>query len=327
MALLTANRLTLLELAKRTKNDQVVAIAEILSRTNTMLSDAPYVRANDTTSHTTTKRHYLPAGSWRKINQGVAVESSQTTQVTEGIGMLEAYSRVDSELVNISPNGPAFRLSEDLAFIEGMSQTLSTALLYSTTTGYPEKFNGFSTRYAALTTKGTSAVHNVHGCGSTSTSISTSVWIVQWGEAACHLIYPRFAPNFGIQVIDDGLLTVTDSSGNPYKVYQTHFKINVGLVVRDDRCVQRVCNIKTTGSSNVWSDDVMIRAIREMPNQGAGAVIYANTTVLSQMDIDAKDKSNVYYGPPDAWGRPTMFFRGYPVRQMDAIVDTESYIT
>src|SRR5574343_1289690 len=149
MALLTANRLTLLELAKRTRENQVVAIAEILSKTNSMLADAPYVQANDTTSHTTTKRHYLPAGSWRKVNQGVATESSQTTQVTEGIGMLEAYSRVDAALVDMSPNGRAFRLSEDLAFIEGMSQTLATALVYSTTTGYPEKFNGFATRYAA----------------------------------------------------------------------------------------------------------------------------------------------------------------------------------
>lgn len=327
MALLTANRLTLLELAKRTRENQVVAIAEILSKTNTMLVDAPYVQANDTTSHTTTKRHYLPTGSWRRINSGVATESSQTTQITEGIGMLEAYSRVDSALVDMSPNGRAFRLSEDLAFIEGMSQTLATALIYSTTTGYPEKFNGLSTRYATLTTKGTSAVHNVHGCGSTSPSLCASVWIVQWGEDKVHLIYPRNAANFGIQVIDDGLLTVSDSSGNPYKVYQTHFKINVGLCVRDDRCVQRVANIQTTGSTDLWSDDVMIRALREMPNQGAGAVIYANTTVLSQMDIDAKDKTNVYYGPPDAWGRPTMFFRGYPVRQVDALLDTESYIS
>src|SRR5574343_652699 len=197
-----------------------------------------------------------------------------------------------------------------------MSQTLATALIYSPMTGYPEKFNGFATRHAALTTKGTSAVHNVHVCGSTSTTASTSVYIIQWGEDKVHLIYPRNAANFGIQVIDDGLLTVSDASGNPYKVYQTHFKINVGLAVRDDRCVQHVCNIKTSGSTNIWSDDVMIRALREMPNQGAGAVIYANTTVLSQMDIDAKDKSNVYYGPPDIWGRPTMFFRGYPVRQV-----------
>jgi len=326
MALLTANRLTLLELAKRTRENRVVAIAEILSKTNTMLMDAPYVQANDTTSHTTTKRHYLPTGSWRKINQGVVIESSQTTQITEGIGMLEAYSRVDSALVDMSPDGRAFRLSEDLAFIEGMSQTLATALVYSNTSGYPEKFNGFATRYASLTTKATSAVHNVHGCGGTSPTM-TSLWIVQWGEDKVHLIYPRNAANFGIQVIDDGLLTVADSSGNPYKVYQTHFKINVGLAVRDDRCVQRVCNINTSGSTYIWSDDVMIRALREMPNQGAGAVIYANTTVLSQMDIDAKDKSNVYYGPPDAWGRPTMFFRGYPVRQVDALLNTETTVS
>jgi hypothetical protein len=268
----------------------------------------------------------LPSGSWRKINAGVAKEASRTQQIEEPIGMLEAYSQVDEALVDLAPDPVSFRRSEDLAFIEGMSQTLSTALIYGSHAATPEQFDGFATRYANLTTAGTSAVHNVHG-GSGTGSDTTSVWLIQWGPDKVHLFYPRNSDTIGLTMKDDGLETVLDASSNPYKAYQSHFKSYIGLCVRDDRCVQRLANIESTGSSNIWSDDVTVRALREMPDGGAGAVMYANRTVLAQIDIDAKDRSNVWYNEKDVWGRPVMTFRGIPVRQVDAILNTETAIT
>jgi hypothetical protein len=219
-----------------------------------------------------------------------------------------------------------FRWSEDVAFIEGLSQTLSTAIFYSSTNGSPEKFNGFATRYGSLTTANVSAVNNVHGCGGTGSSLS-SAWIVQWGTDKVHMVYPSNSDTVGIAAKDDGIQTVYDTNNNPFKVYQTHFKMYAGLVVRDDRSVQRVCNISATRATGAWSDDKMIAAIRQMPYAGAGAVIYANRDVLTLMDIDSKDKANVFYGPPDAWGRPTMMFRGFPVKQVDSLTATESAVT
>lgn len=323
--LLTANRLTLIDLAKRTKDNAILAIAEVLNKVNTVLDDAVWVRANSETSHTTAKRRTLPTGSWRKLNQGVAREVSKTTQLVETIGMLESYAHVDTALVELAADGAAFRLSEDLAFVEGMSQTLASTLFYGTTAGTPEKFDGFATRYAALTTLGTSEVHNVHGTGGTGSS-TNSVWIVQWGADKVHMIYPKNSETVGLRVQDDGVQTVYDASGNPYKVYQTHFKMYAGLCVRDDRCVQRVANIHTTRATGTWSDDKMVDALRQLPQTG-GAVIYSNTAVLGMMDKDAKDKTNVQYGPADVWGRPTMYFRGIPVKQVDALVTTETAIT
>ena len=323
MALLTGNRMTLIDLAKRTKDGAVLAIAEVMNKVNTVLDDAVWIQANGETQHITSKRISLPTGSWRKINQGVALEKSSTQQIVEGIGMLEAYAHVDTALVEWAPNPAAFRLSEDLAFVEGMSQTLATTIFYGTTAGAPEKFDGFATRYAHLTTLGTSAVHNVHGYGGTGSSLN-SVWIVQWGSPSVHMIYPKNSTTVGLKVQDDGILTVYDSSGNPFKVYQTHFKQYGGICVRDDRCVQRVCNIPATAAN---LSGKLIDAFRQMPQGGANAVIYANTTVLAALDKEAKDKVNVNYGPTDAFGRPTMFFRGIPVKQVDALLSTETAIT
>jgi len=325
MATMTANRLTLIELARRVKDGSVLQIAEVLNKVNSILDDAVWQPSNNLTNHVTTKRIYLPTGDWRKLNQGVSRESSRTEQVTEPIGMLEAYSQVDEALVDINPDPMAFRLSEDMSFVEGMSQTLASAVMYSTTVGFPQKFNGFATRYAALTTSA-SETHNVHGCGGTGSSLS-SCWIVQWGTDKVHMIYPGNSNTVGITATDDKLMTVNDSNNNPMKVFQTHFKVYAGLVVRDDRCVQRVCNISATRTTGAWSSDTMIDAVRQMPQGGAGAVVYANRDVLAAMDKDAKDKTNVVYGPPDVWGRPTMYFRGFPVKQVDAILTTESALT
>jgi hypothetical protein len=324
MALLTGNRLTLVDLAKRTKDNAILAIAEVLNKVNAVLDDAPWVNANGETQHITSKRLSLPSGSWRKINSGVALEKATTTQVVETIGMLESFSQVDSALIEIAPDPAAFRLSEDLAFVEGMSQTLAYQIFYGSTVGAPEKFDGFATRYAHLTTMGVSSVHNVHNYGGTGSTLN-SLWIVQWGVDKAHMVYPRNAArNVGITPKDDGELTVYDASGNPYKVYQTHFKIFAGMVVRDDRCVQRVCNVPATA---VNLSDKLVDALRQMAQNGAGAVIYGNSTVLGCLDKEAKDKTNVFYGPADAFGRPTMFFRGVPVKQADSLITTESALT
>lgn len=327
MALLTANQLTLVSLAKRTKNNAVLAVAEVLSKSNAVLSDAPWVQANGLNNHTSSKRVYLPAGSWSKINTGVALEKSEVTQVVESIAMLESYSRIDTRLIDIAPDPMAFRMDEDLAFVEGMSQTLASQIFYGTTVGSPEKFDGFATRYANLTTLGVSAVHNVHNYGSSGSTLN-SVFIVQWGPTTVHMIYPRNAdpniPGVGIKQEDDGKLTVTDSNNAPYKCWQTHFQVWAGLAVRDDRCVQRVCNVPATASN---LSDKLIDALRQMPNNGNGSVIYANAIVLSCLDKEAKDKTNVYYTPPEVFGYPQMMFRGIPVKQCDALLGTESALT
>lgn len=323
MALLTATKMTLIDLAKRTKDGAILAIAEVMNKTNAIMDDAIWVRSNGETQHITAKRLSLPTGSWRKINQGVALEKSSTQQIVEGIGMLEAYSQVDIALVDVAADKAAFRMSEDLAFVEGMAQTLASTIIYGSTSGAPEKFNGFATRFAHLTTKGVSAVHNVHNYGSSGSTLN-SIWVVQWGADKVHMIYPKNSVTVGFAMSDDGVQTVYDASGNPYKVYQTHFKQQAGMVVRDDRCVQRVANVPATATA---ISDILLIALREMPQNGAGAVIYTNTTVLGCLDKEAKDKTNVNYGPADAFGRPTMFFRGVPVKQVDSMLTTESAVS
>lgn len=316
------SQLTLVELAKRTVDGNLIAISEVMAETNEILQDAPWIQANQTTGHLITRRHSLPSGTWRKLNKGIAAEASSTTQVTEAIGMLEAYSKVDKKLVDIAPDKVSFRAGEDMAFVEGLSQNIADTIIYGNMGSNPERFNGLATRFDEL------GDDNVIGGGGTG-SDCTSIWIVQWGPNLCHLIYPKNSASMGVQARDLGEDTVQDDDSNEYQAYRTHFTVDCGIAIHDDRCVCRYCNIETADSAttNIFDEDVLIRLLRKLPYNGKGAVIYANRTILTQMDIRGKDKTNVNYGTENIFGIPTTTFRGIPVRRVDAILDTESALT
>ncbi len=317
------SQLTLIELAKRTNNGNLISIAEVMDETNAIIKDGPWIEGNQATGHVITRRNSLPAGTFRKLNAGIEAEASSTTQLTEPMCMLDALSKVDVKLVQLAPDPVSFRNGEDMAFIEGLGQSLADTVLYGNMGTYPERINGFLTRYNELSFNN---VYDGKGTGSDCTSILFVQWNPVWG---CHWIYPRGSRSMGIEAIDMGIELVNDAASLPFRAYRTYFTSNFGIAIHDDRCVARYANIETAvdAASNIFNEDILIRALRNLPREGAGAVIYANRTILSQMDIRSKDKANVNYGIADIYGVPTTTFRGVPVRQCDAILNTETALT
>ncbi|MEO6783455.1 MAG: major capsid protein, partial [Bradyrhizobium sp.] len=99
-----------------------VAIAEMLSQANELYDDMPHVEANEIGGHEFVFRTSIPAGAWRQYNQGVPYSKSTTAKSRVGLGSLEDYSQVDRMLAEDSGDISRFRESEDVAFLEGMSQ-------------------------------------------------------------------------------------------------------------------------------------------------------------------------------------------------------------
>jgi hypothetical protein len=142
------------------------------------------------------------------------------------------------------------------------------------------------------------------------------------------MVYPQNDPHMGIQHRDLGEATVMDSSSNQYQAYRDHFKIESGLVVRDERCIKRVCNIEVSGSTNLFDEDLLIAVLNDLPFRGAGAVIYCNKKIKTQMQIRLKNKANVNFTVGEGLsGRPVLFFDGVPVHLCDSILNTETEIT
>lgn len=319
MALLNAyNALTLTALASRTQNQNIMAIAEVLAESNPILDDIPFREANDQLGEKVSRRTSVPTGSYRKINQGVATEAAGTEQLIETIASLEARSEIDKELVDASGSPGVFRSTEDFAFVEGLSQTAAQTLIYGNQSVNPEQLDGYATRRNALSDP------NVYGNGGTGSDL-TSMFLVKYGIGQIYGIYPKGSP-VGLEMRDLGEQTVLDSNSNPYQALVSLFKWKMGIVERDPRCLKRIANIETTGSTNIFDEDLLITALNAFPSGSGGIVIYTNETIKTQMDIYAKDKTNLTYGFAEFGGVPTTTFKGVPVRQNDGILDTETAV-
>jgi hypothetical protein len=323
MASTSVNKLGIVEVCKRTNNGQILRPAEVLSKFDDVIADTIWIPANQLASHVHNRRISLPAGTWRKQNYGVAPEMSQTKQIVENIGRLESWAQIDEATLSILLGDKvAFRQTENDAFIMGLGQTFIAALIGGDTLADPEKFDGWRIRLNALSAA-TTYPPKVLGVGG-SGGDTTSVFFVQWGENECHMIYqPDNGPggNAPIKAEDKGLETVVDSSGYLYSAFRSKYVLTAGFAVHDDRCLTRLANMEVTASGvNIFEPDYAIALLNGMMNRGAGAYMYAHTSVLTQMDIMAMDKVNVMYTLADLWGEPVTYFnRKVPVRQLDSI--------
>lgn len=334
MATLSTGQLTLADWTKRLTPEGSIEtrIGEILSQQNEILEDAVFIEGNLPTGHRAVIRTGLPPVYYRSINQGVPRSKSTTVQVDESVSMLEAYSAVDKDLAELNGNTAAFRLSEDSAFLESMNQTQAGAMFYGNPATDPRQYLGLAPRYGAIS--GAGNAQNIIDAGGTSTN-NTSIWLVVWGENTVFCPFPK-GSKAGLVSEDDGLLTIYDANGNPYKAYQSHYQWKSGMVVKDWRYVVRIANINTanlvaeSGAADIIK--LMSRALDRIPNMAMGrAAFYMNRTVFSMLRIQALNKSqnaiSVQQGLSQ-FGNPTRWldFEGVPLRKVDQLLNTESRV-
>ena len=224
MATQRINAPTLIDVAKRTDPDgKIATIVELLSQTNPILQDMSWVEGNLATGHKTTVRTGLPEATWRLLNYGVQPSKSTTAQITDSCGMLEAYAETDKKLADLNGNTAAFRLSEDMSFIEAMNQQQAETLFYGDTSLTPQRFMGLAPRYSVLDAPN---AQNIINGGGTSTT-NTSIWLVVWGNNTAHGIYPK-GSSAGLSHQDLGEVTLLDANGGKYQGYRTHYKWESG---------------------------------------------------------------------------------------------------
>jgi hypothetical protein len=330
MATVGALSATLSDWARRVEPDGKIAkIVEILSDTNEILDDMMWMESNQATSHVTTVRSGLPSVAWRLLNYGVQPSKSRTVQVTDTLGMLEAYSEVDKDLADLNGNTSEFRLSEDVAFIEAMSQECASTIFYGNTATDPKKFLGLAPRYNDSTAENGENILKGGGSGSD----NTSVWLVAWGDNTCHGLFPK-GKKTGLQHKDLGEDTLVDAAGGKYQGYRSHYKWDAGFTLRDWRFVVRICNIDisnlTKDASGTSADlvDLMVQALEVLPSMGRGKpVFYCNKTVRSFLRRQISNKDNVNLTLENVGGKHVLNFDGVPVRKCDAILNTESTVS
>jgi len=314
-------QLTLIEVAKRKAPDgTMAAIAEVLNQENPIIQDAVWREANDTFSNKTVRRASLPSGSWRKLNEGVATESSSTIELVDSIGMLETWAENDIEVINAFPNPKQARNDEAMSFVEGLGQTMAATMLYGNATTTPETFTGLAPRLADI-----AATTNVINEGGTGSDLC-SIFVVDWSPTGVYMIYPK-GSMAGLEHEDRGIETATDSSNNKYRAYVDVFNWKAGMVVKNSKSIARLANIESSGASNLFDEDNLITLLNRM-TKGPGRRIYCNQIVMTQMEIRAKDKTNIHYTTvSDIAPGPVTFFKGVPVRLVEQALSTEGALT
>lgn len=312
---------------------EIAAVIELLAETNAVLDDAMTVECNNGTKHRTTVRTGLPDVTWGQLYKGISQSKSQKAQVEDTTGFVEGLSTIDTRLLKLSGNEAAVRLSEARAFLESLSQEMASTVFYGDHTSDPEKFTGFAPRFNAIS--GAANGGQIVDAGGTG-SDNTSLWMVTWSDDAAHLLYPK-GTAAGVSREDKGEQRVTDSSGDPYYVKEELFSWHCGLTVRDWRQVVRVANIDVSdlqaGSVDIYK---WLRKgfwkLKKHRVSGGRLAIYCNADVLEALDADSTPTSStsasyVRLRPTEVDGKEVMSYRGIPVRQVDALLNTESQIT
>jgi hypothetical protein len=332
MATLAGSNLTLADWAKRTEPDGGITtdIVEMLKQTNEMLEDMVWAEANGPTFHRCVVRTGLPTATYRQYYQGVAPSKSTTVQVDESIGMLEARSVVDKDLAELNGDLNAFRMTEAGPFVEAMNQTQQDTIIYGSIASDPKTFNGLAGRYDLTTDASGENIVSGAGAGSD----NTSIWLIGWSTNTVYGVFPK-GSRAGLNHEDLGIdhnTPDTQSTVRYFSAYHDKWEWKAGLVVRDWRYAVRICNIDVSDlvaeSSAADILKLMTVAVHKIPQMSAvRPAFYCNRTVLTMLDIQAQNKSNVYLNVGEEEGRPKISFRGIPIRKCDLIRVNEATVS
>ena len=334
---------TLLDITKRMDpNGSIADIGEVLQQYNDILDDIGWKEGNLPTGEQMTIRTSKPTPSFRLLNGGVVPNKSTTGQIVETCAIMEERSHVDVDIANLNGDAAAFRLSEDAAIVQAMSDTLASTLIYGDVSVDPEKFNGLAARYFSKTATHVTSSQIIDAGGTGSDN--TSIWLVLWSPQTVYGIYPK-GSKAGLFQEDRGIqdLLVNSSTGAYMRAYVTFFQWKCGFAIKDYRAVVRICNIdisdlETASDASDSSCNLtkfMSQALDKLPpNLSGRKVFYMNERVRSMLRVKMLNKSNVLFSieevkGADAIPRPDgiLKFLGVPCRRIDSILNTEDRIT
>ena len=343
--------LTLMDWTKRIDPDGTSPIiANLLSQTNAILQDATYVAGNLPTGHRVTISTGLPTVYYRALNEGIPTSKATTAQVDENCSILEARSEVDIDLAMLNGNTAEFRLGEARMFIEAMNQKQATEMFYGNPATNPRAYLGLAPRYSSLSAGN---AQNILDGGGAAGNTNTSVWLCCWSDQTVFCVYPK-GSTAGLLQEDLGRQTSYDAggSGKRMEVFAERFQWKTGLVVKDWRYAVRIANLevdtaasggnqidKLTGiyapTAGVVTNTLhlMAQAIARLPNTAMGrCVFYMNRTVFTALMRTALERgANSGLMIQDAareFGVPSnmLSFLGIPIRQCDALLNTEAQV-
>ncbi|MCL2480167.1 MAG: hypothetical protein FWF38_00495 [Spirochaetaceae bacterium] len=308
------------EAVKRAGFDSQAAVLGELQAKNDFLDEVPWLPASHGSYHKFLKAKRLGKGDFSKINTGIPSITSGADEMTEPVTLYEGESIVDSRILEGVVDKASVRDSEDVLSLEGMVQDWLQALIYQT--GKIGSLKALAERRNAVDNK------YVFSCGGAGSDLS-SMWIFEFGEAGFHLRHNTLGtPGFSNTDMGKVRVKAPDGTGDMW-AWVRLYKIYAAIVLRNERALLRIANIKKDGETNNLIDkyNVILKAKNELQNVGRDAIGFVNRTLKAQIDIMAFNKQNGAFSVRDITGfGPIVSIAGLPIRMMEGITDTESTV-
>ena len=296
----------------------VKSYAELLAQENEILDDIPWTAGNQLTGDMHFKRTGMPSAQIRRINQGFDSSKGAKEAVTDTCVEIVSRMTVDMKELDLSPNPTAYLLSESQPHIQVMNEDFLKNFFYGTD---PENIRGIATRMNKLSHK------QVVDAGGTGNNLA-SIYFVKWDTDEVTGIYPKNT-KAGLDVITKVNELVPDKDGRTFLAHVTLWSWWVGLKVRDERFMSRLCNIDRDvllGDGNTAKEArqalfrKMIIAQDKIYHVSQGRVVmYADPQIFSILKIAALEKDNMALGYTDIReDRRILSFMGIPIKRNDA---------
>lgn len=329
MAIIADKHYNLLDYSQQfAENGDLVAVADVLVKSNPMIEDAVLIESNSDAGHLHAIQASIPEGTWRRAYEGVPYEKGTQIQVMDTFGLLAANSLVDQEIAEKGGKINEVRTRQAKTIIEGMGQTMGKSLIYGSLKKNEKSFVGLAAHYSVAGGAWTAndSSRNVVKAGSGSSNANSSVYFVTWDSDKIFTFYPKGA-KAGLQHIDytpNGKPEeVIDENGNSFPGYKDYFAWKMGLCVHDWRYGGRVANITsaTTGAELRAAMDEMLARV----NKGTGKqVLYMNKQVAFKLQQSLDSKGNVFYTPAQPNQPAVLMYSGIPVHVCEFIASNEA---
>lgn len=340
MATLANNYVDLVEVAMA-EDPAVGTVIDMLRQENPILKDAVAMECNDGTKHKHEIVTGYPSLTWGKLYKGTPQSKGTTQMVEDTTGWIEGRLEVDTRLRKIwKDRYPLIRMKQGKMFMGAMNNQMASSVFYEDTATTPERFKGIASR---LNTYGTTGISKqvVHAGGSGSDN--TSVYFLTWSDFACHFIHPE-GITAGMQRTDKGEQQTADAAGDKYFADVELYEWHMGLVLEDYRYVSRIANIDVSelraGNVDIYAlmrtayynlkSRQFARGDAEGNQTNIRQAIYCNREVLEALDRaqtnDLGSDNFVRLVPKEIEGEEVLTYRGIPIRECEAILNTESLV-
>ncbi|MCK9598582.1 MAG: hypothetical protein M0R06_06035 [Sphaerochaeta sp.] len=304
----------------------------VLVERHPILMDAPVREAESINGEEFDITTSLPQPYLLSRGEGRAATKGQVQHGSESMAWFGNQLRVNKEYMTSQPQPAAWLQNEEMKYLEGMNQAYAEMLFYGDSSTEPKEFDGLDVRYGAI------ADYSVFDNGASTASSLTDIWLIQWDQYDCCMIYPK-GERGGIQrtpLPDAPLATQTDSDNavpDEQKKIADFMRVNFdwkgGLCLKDPRRIKRITNIHTDNDDANAFD---IRIFRQAKNAFAGKTFgtiyaYLHSDLFTQIENAVDEKVNIHYPPNQPFATPQAYIGQIPLRPDDRILLTNSQMT